>query len=203
MYMINFSLSKNKKKRKFGLFVIPLCIIIISFYLLWGRNAIYKLYYKLNYADEIILHANENELDPSLIAAIIFCESSFRVNAESRVGALGLMQLMPSTAEEIAGKLNIVPWNNAKLMEPDVAIRLGCFYFAEMISSFKTITNSLSAYNAGPGRTREWISKYGTDENGNLVYIPYPETEKYVARVLSAQKVYRRLYPELIADTGI
>lgn len=185
----------NRACKLFGFLFI---FLLLSFlYIALIRPYIYKLYYKLSYEEIIIEYSYENNLKPSLVAAIVFCESSFRSEAKSGAGAVGLMQLMPATAKECSEQLGFSEWNDEMLLEPAINIRLGCHYLRSMISSFSTMTNTLAAYNAGPGRTREWISKYGVDELGNLNYIPYPETEKYVSKVFAAEKAYSSLYPEL------
>ena len=72
----------------------------------------------------------------------------------------------------------------------------------KLLDEFGTESVALAAYNAGPGRVRQWLKEYGTKEDGSILYIPYPETSKYVGRVQSARGVYERLYPELAASKG-
>lgn len=167
-------------------------------YLTVLRPYILRLYYKLPYEEEILASSAEFGLDPSFAAAVIFTESGYDPAAKSRVGATGLMQLMPATAEETAQTLMIEGYTEEMLTDPKTNIRLGCCYLSQMLSEFGTVKNTLSAYNAGPGRTRGWIKTYGVNESGDLLYIPYPETEKYVDRVTSTQKIYRVLYPQLM-----
>ena len=72
----------------------------------------------------------------------------------------------------------------------------------KLLNEFGTESVALAAYNAGPGRVRQWLKEYGTKEDGSILYIPYPETSKYVGRVQSARGVYERLYPELSNRDG-
>lgn len=188
-------MRNNKRKIYFILLTAAAAFCVLYFTVL--RAAVLKLRYKLPYEGSIITYSNEFGLDPSLTAAVIFCESGYDPNAKSRVGATGLMQLMPATAAEAAATLGIEEYSEEKLTDPEINIRLGCFYLSEMLSEFGSVKNTLSAYNAGPGRTRGWIKDYGMNEQKELLYIPYPETEKYVGRVTSAQKIYKALYPEL------
>jgi len=107
------------------------------------------------------------------------------------------MQLMPATGLEEAELLMIEGVTEEGLTEPALNIRLGCTYLKKLLDEFGTESVALAAYNAGPGRVRQWLKEYGTKEDGSILYIPYPETSKYVGRVQSAKGVYARLYPEL------
>lgn len=191
---------KTNKKLLIILLVAAALLCLLYFTVL--RSTVLKLRYKLPYEESVLAHSKEFGVDPSLTAAVIFCESGYDPNARSRVGATGLMQLMPATAAEVADTLGIEGYTEKMLTDPDMNIRLGCCYLSEMLSEFGSAANTLSAYNAGPGRTRGWIKTYGVNGNNELLYIPYPETEKYVSRVTSAQKVYRALYPELAPENG-
>ena len=176
------------------LLIVAGCLLAVAVLL---APSVLRLRYKLPYKTEVLACAAEFQLDPALVAAVIYCESGYRPEAVSRVGATGLMQLMPATAKEAAEEIGIEGYTDSMLTEPAVNIRLGSYYLSEMIAKLGTETNALSGYNAGPGRTQEWIKTYGTDENGNLLYIPYPETEKYTERVTKTKQWYRWLYPEL------
>ena len=198
----SFAGTKQNNGRTVRLILLIAAAVLLVLYLTVLRPYVLKLRYKLPYAESVIAYSAEFGLDPSLTAAVIFCESGYDPNAKSRVGATGLMQLMPATAEEVAQKLGIEGFTEEMLADPDTNIRMGCYYLSGMVSEFGTAKNALAAYNAGPGRTRTWIGTYGLNEQNELIYIPYPETEKYVERVANAQKVYRALYPQLTPDTG-
>ena len=88
------------------------------------------------------------------------------------------------------------------LTDPALNIRLGCNYLRKLLDEFGTESVALAAYNAGPGRVRQWLKEYGTKEDGSILYIPYPETSKYVTRVQSAKGVYEKLYPVLVQKNG-
>ena len=190
---------QNKKTKQLLILVLT-TVILAVLYIALLRPFILKLRYKLSYEDSILFYSQEFEIDPSLVAAVIFCESGYNPNAISRVGAMGLMQLMPATAKEIAQYIGMEDYSDDMLRDPETSIKFGCYYLSQMMSEFSSVTNTLSAYNAGPGRTRGWIKNYGVNENNELLYIPYPETEKYVTRVTSAQKVYKALYPQLVIE---
>ena len=139
-------------------------------------------------------------VEPALVHAIIRQESSFDTHARSSAGALGLMQLLPATAREVArhmGRRFSVRHLTAK---PLVNIRLGAQYVGRLLDSHRgNFILAIAAYNAGPGRVRDWLRTLGrpgpsTAERIDWIErIPYPETRNYVQRVLEALEVYRRL----------
>lgn len=178
--------------------VLLLALFLLYFLLL--RPMLLKVKYKLTNIEIIQAMSEKYELDPYFVCAVIFCESSFRPNAESPVGAVGLMQLMPATADEIAQEMKLEGYSVEWLRDPAVNIEFGCYYLREQMDRFDENPNVvLSAYNAGPRKTQEWIETYGLDDSGSVSYIPYGETERYVKRVNSALRVYMKLYPSCFA----
>lgn len=180
-----------------GVGILLLCILLVVGYIFFIRPALLKMRYKLAYTELIVSEAEKNDLDPALVAAVIFCESGYRPAVTSGAGARGLMQLMPATAVEVAEKLGMVTYTEEKLTEPEVNIALGCWYLRFLIDEFQSEKAAIAAYNAGPGRTKSWLKEYGADDEGCPLYIPYPETEKYVQKVTAARRMYAKLYPEL------
>ena len=185
-----------------ALLALILLAALLGGYFLYGRPALLRSKYKLMYKKEIMASAEEFDLDPYLVCGVVFTESGFRPQAKSSVGALGLMQLMPATGLQEAELLEIEGVTEDSLTEPALNIRLGCNYLKKLLDEFGTESVALAAYNAGPGRVRQWLKQYGTKEDGSILYIPYPETSKYVERVRSAKGVYERLYPELAEKNG-
>ena len=185
-----------------ALLALVLLAALMGGYFLYARPALLRSKYKLAYTEEILASAKEFDLDPYLVCGVIFTESAFRPDAKSGVGALGLMQLMPATGLEEAELLEIEGVTEDRLTEPPLNIRLGCNYLSKLLDEFGTESVALAAYNAGPGRVRQWLKQYGTKEDGSILYIPYPETSKYVDRVQSARGVYETLYPELTRSNG-
>ena len=200
--MSSWKLLIDDHKLVCALLALILLAALLCGYFFYGRPALLRTKYKLAYEAEILASAEEFDLDPYLVCGVIFTESAFRPEAKSNVGALGLMQLMPATGLEEATLLEIEGVNEERLTEPSLNIRLGCNYLRKLLDEFGTESVALAAYNAGPGRVRQWLKVYGTKEDGSILYIPYPETSKYVGRVQSARGVYARLYPELTATNG-
>jgi hypothetical protein len=102
---------------------------------------------------------------PETILAVIRIESGFDVNAESEAGAIGLMQLLPSTAQELAQELRI-QWTDGILRDPAANIRIGTYYLTKLLGQFNDLSTALSAYNEGPGRIAERALQGGGPSSG-------------------------------------
>ncbi len=166
------------------------CLIVVCATALLGRGVlVYKLY-PLQYEDYITQYSEESGVDPYLVCAMIKAESSFRPGAVSGDGAVGLMQLMPSTAQEVADKLGVEDFTEDMLKDPEVNIRFGCYHLSYLIDYFDGNQDyAIAAYNAGMGNVREWVK---TDPS--LKEIPYPETENYLKKVKAYYEIYQGLY---------
>jgi soluble lytic murein transglycosylase len=136
-------------------------------------------------------------VDPYIAAGLIRQESVFNPNAISRVGARGLMQVMPATGQQISRKQGIGAISAADLYNPTLNIKLGMSYLAQMLGQFGRIEYAAAAYNAGPGRARTWLAERGgMDIEEWVESIPFTETRGYVQGVLRYAANYRRLYKE-------
>jgi len=140
-----------------------------------------------------------NPLERPLTLAIIRQESEFNPIARSGAGALGMMQLLPGTAKEIAHK-NDIPYNHDRLTDPEYNMTLGSLYLNRLINSYDgSYVMAIAAYNAGPGNVRGWVKSFGTPGNNMddavnwIEKIPFSETRNYVQRVLENVQVYRHL----------
>ena len=136
-------------------------------------------------------------VDKALILSVIRQESEFFRAAKSGTGALGLMQLMPNTAKEVAGKLKIKYQKSKLITDESYNIRLGSYYLKYLLKRYKgSRILALAAYNAGPANLKKWLSnmgdprKKGIDPLVWIELIPYPETRNYIKRVLEAIWVY-------------
>jgi soluble lytic murein transglycosylase-like protein len=150
-----------------------------------------KMYYPRKYEEAIVKYAKQNNLDPYLIMGLIHQESTFNPTARSPVGAVGLMQLMPPTAKELARRLH----SSANVDNPEVNIRLGSFYFRQLVDMFGGVAQlAVASYNAGMGNVMRWrraAPKKPLDEF--IESVPFPETRNYVKRVTMLSASYRRL----------
>ena len=158
-------------------------------------NILEKVLYPYPYRDIIERYAAEYGIDPLLVIAVIREESHFLPKSSSPKGAIGLMQLMPSTAKEIAGWLK-EDYSQVDLKQPEDNIRYGTWYLATLYKEFSGNTGlSLAAYNAGSGRVKGWLENSKKSSNSYLLKdIPFPETKEYVQKVLKSYNKYSELY---------
>ena len=141
-------------------------------------------------------HCSRFGVDPFLALALMREESLFNAQARSKSGAMGLMQLMPVTAEGISKTLN-VPWTGPEMVyTPDINIQFGTHYLAYLKKRFNNnFALMLSGYNAGPNITQKWSTALQDKDVDHFVAsIPYSETNGYVTRVLKSYWIYRLLY---------
>ncbi|HYI10253.1 MAG TPA: transglycosylase SLT domain-containing protein [Thermoanaerobaculia bacterium] len=153
-----------------------------------------RMYYPIKYGEEIEKHAKTRKLDPNLVRGLILQESYYNRKAKSRVGATGLMQLMPPTAKEHARRMRI-SFAVSRLEDPDVNVRLGTYHLRMLVDMFRGNTYlAVASYNAGQGNVLKWrraAPKKPIDEM--LESIPFPETRNYVKRVTMLRSAYSRL----------
>ena len=137
-----------------------------------------------------------------LSLAVARQESMFKPRALSRSGAIGIMQIMPSTGRFIARKLGLNNFQPFKLFEPELNYRFGSYYLQRLVGEFHNIAVAVSAYNAGPSRIRKALKRFGAVESPyDLViftdfYLPFSETRDYVKKVLVNLYFYSNLYGE-------
>lgn len=189
--------KKKARRLNFKRFIPMLALVLVAVGILgyFANRYLEKRTYKLAYPEEIKASAGEFGLDPYLVAAVIFAESSGNPAAVSPKGAVGLMQIMPDTGDWIAEKLSLADHSTEKLTEASHNIRLGCWYLAYLLDKYGDDREiALAAYNAGPGNVDKWLGDERYGENGKLTNIPFEETRNYVARVKAALKKYTELY---------
>jgi soluble lytic murein transglycosylase len=154
----------------------------------------FRMYYPLKYSDEIEKYAKERGIDPNLVRGLILQESYYNPEAKSRVGATGLMQLMPPTAKEHAKRLR-VPFAASRLENPKVNVQLGTYHLRMLINMFSgNVYFAVASYNAGQGNVLKWrraAPRKPTDEF--LESIPFQETRNYVKRVTMLRSTYARI----------
>ena len=152
-------------------------------------DVIQELTLPLRHEDIIRQQSQDKQVDASLIAAVIYAESRFR-DQTSHAGARGLMQITPSTAKEIERLSGGTDFRLADLADPDINIRYGTFYLAEMLKRFDgNEVAALAAYNAGPSAADGWGGSSLTVDG-----IPLDETRDYVSDVLDKRRNYREEY---------
>ena len=177
-------------KKKFIRFI-ALILLVVA---LLSVNSVLRLIYPLEYENEIVTYAEEFGLDKHLVMGIISAESGFDKDALSIKNAVGLMQIKEETAKWCVQRLGIKE-DISDLSDVKVNIRIGCAYLNYLMGLFENEETAVAAYNAGLGNVRKWLEKEEYSKDGTtLSKIPFVETEKYVERVFSRKKTYKKLY---------
>lgn len=186
--------------------IVPTALLIILAILLMNVNAIGRLMYPIKYEQDIMISAQHFQIDPLLIAAIIRTESNYKPHLISNKQAVGLMQIMPTTAQWIVERGRYEAETIQHLAEPAVNIELGSWYVKWLIDRFtdgeagselnKDVISIVAAsYNAGHNKVGEWLKESVWDgryeTRGD---IPYGETRHYIKRVLYYYNKYKSFY---------
>ena len=184
----------DKAVKKMCLWLMLACLIMLIVVPL--KNKIEFSAYPLKYSQFVNKYSEEYNVDKALIYAVIRTESSFKSNAESNIGARGLMQLMPEA----------VDWINLKsgfentfedMYNPETNIKYGAYMLKLLLAEFKSPENALCAYHAGWGITKEWLNNKEISPDGQTIEkIPYSDTAWYVKTVLKARETYNKMYFE-------
>ena len=178
-------MKRHKKKR----WIVAICIVLFLVVSLIGTYGYCRMRFPLKYEVFVQKYAQEYQLDPYLVLAVIWAESSFRPEIHSRVGAMGLMQIMPSTAEFIASELKYTNLTVEDLKNPQVNIEFGCFYLSYLFDKYTETEKVLYAYNAGEGNLINYLVEFG---EFSIKTIPIKETKNYIVRVKRAYNYYKK-----------
>lgn len=184
----------NKKIKIIFIVVLILVVLALILKAINIENIIMKRIYTKQYENYVCKYADECELDPLLIFAIIRVESNFNKDSVSSSNAKGLMQLMDSTASELAEKLDID--ENYDIFNADTNIQLGSNYMFTLMKYYNNnLYLSLAAYNAGIGNVNKWIENGTIKKDGSdIENIPFKETRNYVRKVIRDYRIYTKLY---------
>lgn len=175
----------------FMLVVILLIVIMIS------KNNILRIFYKDNYREFVEQYADKYNVDKYLIFAVIKVESNFEEKAISNAGAKGLMQIIDTTATEIAEMIDINLEDENSLLNPKINVELGAKYISILSSKYDNINLAMAAYNAGSGNVDKWIEQGILKEDGSdIENIPFKETNNYVRKILRDYNIYKEIYDE-------
>ena len=159
------------------------------------NSPLWRMAYPTGYIPAIRRYADPH-VDPFLVAGIIREESLYNPKALSSAGAMGLMQLMPQTANRIARRMGLAPVDRDDLLQGDVNVRLGVAYVGQLLREYQgNLIRAVAAYNAGPAAVKRWIAKFGNRDPDEFVeLISYRETRRYVKRVLTSYRIYQTLH---------
>ena len=145
-----------------------------------------RLRYPLHYQAIVRGHSRNYQLDPALLAAVIYQESKFRAHARSSSGAIGLMQLLPDTAKGIALHTGGTKFRVSDLDDPEINVRYGSWYLRHLLDKYGDERTALAAYNAG----QENVDRWRAEGQG----VQFSETRAYVDRVEHLENLYRKGY---------
>lgn len=170
-------------------------IIFILFKVIKIDDIIMKKIYPLKYSEYVEKYAEEYNMDKYMVYAIIKAESNFDENAKSSSNAIGLMQIMETTAIETANKINL-EIAEEDLFEPGLNINIGLKYFTYLLNHYNNnYPLAIIAYNAGMGNVDSWIKNGTIKEDGtDIENVPYKETNNYVRKILRDYEIYKGLY---------
>ena len=183
------TIRKNAKK----LLILAIAIILVIIVVICINKLMIKVLYKKEYSEYVTKYAQEYNVDENLIYALIKAESNFEVDAVSNKDAQGLMQLMYSTAEDVAKK-NGIELTEENIIEPDINIKIGTKYISILLEKYECVEVALAAYNAGSGNVDKWIANGTIKADGSdIENIPFKETNNYVRKILRDYKIYNEL----------
>lgn len=170
----------------------------LAFAALRGPLWFQKLYYPLAFEAEISASAERHQVSPYLVAAVINEESGFDPDTVSRAGAVGLMQVMPATAEDMLerGIVSGTIVGEAELSDPAANIEYGTAYLRYLVERYHEVETALAAYNAGLRYADEWAAQGGNIRDA----ITFRETRHFVVRVVRAKERYEQIYPDAFPE---
>ena len=200
--------ARRRRRRRLLLVAIPLvvlvAVIVLVVLIASGRVVVPGIsdkVYPIKYQSEIGTVADKYGIDPYLLAAVARTESGFRPDAESGDGALGLMQLLPSTAKWVT---TLDGWKGPKkpdLTNPEDSLELGACYLAYLQRTVDPPMAAIAAYNAGQGRALQWVKAAGGADSFGLSDVAYPETKEFVRRVYHWRALFQESHPDAFATS--
>ncbi|MEG2290868.1 MAG: lytic transglycosylase domain-containing protein [Clostridium sp.] len=172
--------------------IILISLVIVYFSLTFVAK---KYFFPYKYSEYINSFSEEYNIDPLLVLSVIKTESNFDENAISNRDAKGLMQIMDKTGEWAAEEIGINYFLPNMLFNPEINIRIGCWYLANLETEFIDLDLVIAAYNGGSGNVNKWLGDTTYSKDGKkLDYIPFKETKKYVDKVNTNYNIYKYLY---------
>ena len=180
-------------------------VLLVAVVVLISSNAFWRWMYPIGYQSDIQQAAQISQANPLLVASVIRVESKFQSTDVSHAGAIGLMQLMPGTAQWVAQQMqtqglpystSVVKGQTVDLSVPAVNIRLGAWYIHYLVQQFNgNEVAAVAAYNAGLTRVRYWLAHGRWDgQLATITDIPVGETRHFVDRVFYNYQLYQRIY---------
>ncbi len=189
------STERRRRRGAFGLVLVVFAVVAVILAMPLARRAVNDLGLPLRYQEVIRQQAAAKRLDPALVAAVIYAETKFDPRTSS-AGAVGLMQILPPTAEFLANRSGATTFHVQDLWKPQVNIAYGSYYLRYLLDEYHgSRVLALAAYNGGEANVDRWMAR--AQARGaplTIAQISFPETRAYVQRVLDARAQYRRKY---------
>ncbi|MDR2191843.1 MAG: lytic transglycosylase domain-containing protein [Endomicrobium sp.] len=174
-------------KKKTTILLCSALFFILCLILLDVKTGVFS---KNIYDSLIAKYSSQYGIDPLLIKALMKKESNANPDAISFKGAVGLMQIMPKTAGEIANRLQ-TPLNENSLKDPEISVMFGAYYLKQLLAYYNgNLILALAAYNAGIGNVDGWTAQ-NTAVSKNISKIPFKETRRYIRGILFTYNVYK------------
>ena len=176
----------SKLIKRMIIFIILLAITFVLVRIVRVQDIILRQVYPIKYEEYVEKYASQNGLDKYMVYAIIKTESNFKADVKSESNAIGLMQLLESTAVERANYIDEKNVTEEELYEPETNIKLGTDYYAYLLNHYAgNNVLALVAYNAGMGNVDTWVKEGVIEADGSdIENIPYRETNNYVRKIL-------------------
>lgn len=183
----------KKNKRDIRVFVLILIMsLLIGILANLVIDAIYRLVYPENFQQLVEKYAEKHSVPKELVFAVIKVESNFEPDVVSSAGAVGLMQMLPSTYKWLTTKIGD-DYDEENLYDPEISIKYGTYYLQYLYSRFGSWEKAIIAYNWGETNFSEFLAINGYTE-GDYDSIPVEETKNYVKKVMHHWKKYKELY---------
>ncbi len=181
-------------KRGKVVIAVGILFIILIFGTVFGYCYLRNRLFPSIYREQVKKISGKYGLDPLLVAAIVAKESNFDARAVSAKEARGLMQVLPTTAKEIAERLKCTNYEKDDLFDPEINLQFGCYHFSRLMRKFDNDKFfALAAYNAGSKNVKEWMGDLTSDSKSIIEKYAFPETKQYVKHVLNIYRVIKIL----------
>ncbi len=179
-------------KKRLAVRVLIILILVVILY----SNSFQRFINPIHFKETVYHYSEVNKIDPLLVSAIIRVESKFNPQALSQKGAIGLMQIMPSTGEWAAEQMGIQEFESSLLHDPEMNIRIGTWYISSLQKEFEgDMFLVIAAYNGGRGKVKQWLEQEIWDGGEETISnIPFPETRQFVRKVVDNYRKYKKIY---------
>ena len=183
-------------RKTVAIIIILVLAALIGFVYLGVENAVCEKTHPLEYSELVEKYSQQYSVPKEIVYAVIKTESSFKSDAVSNKGAIGLMQIMPDTYSWLCTKDTFDNDSADMLYNPEINIKAGTLFLSLLYTEYGIWENVYAAYNAGRSRVNEWLKDEKYNDNGHLVNIPYKEVSSYIEKVTRAAEIYKELYFE-------